>query len=607
LKAPESRAHNNTRRAGLAGGLLLVLAGFLARPALAEGPAIQGDYLGTLGRLHLKLHVTAAADGTLSCALDSPDQGAAGIPCADFHLQGSTLSFTVPAVHGTWQGTVGSDHTALSGTWNQGTPLPLTFSRDTFVAASKPSPVDGFWLGTLKARGQSLRIQLTVKSDRAGQESCALDSLDQGAYGLTCTGLGWSGSDLSFDVPPVDGHWRGRLSGDGQALSGTWTQGAPLPLTFQRQTKPQLQPPSPKISFQPAIAPLDAAAMQAVLTQDFAQALKSGPLSPATSVGVAVGVVRNGVPRVFAWGSATADSIFEIGSITKTFTGLVLAQMVAQGKVKLDQPVRELLPPGTVARPQGAQITLLDLVTQHSGLPQLPDNLAPADPDNPYSDYRALNLYQFLAGHGVEKPADAQFIYSNLGLGLLGQALADRAGTTYAKLVSDEVTVPLQLSDTGVSLSAGQQSRFIQGHTADNRLAHAWDMDALAGAGALRSTAADMLTYLEANLHPDGFAAHGSDATRTLATALAQSQQLRADAGNMKIAFAWFYNPQTKDYWHNGATGGYSSYAFFNPQGDYAGVVLINFSVGSQGSLADLLGQHISQRFAGQPAISYAD
>jgi len=102
---------------------------------------------------------------------------------------------------------------SVVGTWNQGTPLPLTFSRDTFVAASKPSPVDGFWLGTLKARGQSLRIQLTVKSDRAGQESCALDSLDQGAYGLTCTGLGWSGSDLSFDVPPVDGHWRGRLSG----------------------------------------------------------------------------------------------------------------------------------------------------------------------------------------------------------------------------------------------------------------------------------------------------------------------------------------------------------------------------------------------------------
>lgn len=584
-----------------------MLAGFLTGPALAEEPAVQGDYLGTLGTLHLKLHVTVAADGTLSGALDSPDQGAAGIPCADFHLQGSTLSFAVPSVHGTWQGLVGSDGATLSGTWNQGAPMPLTFTRDTFVAASKPSPVDGFWLGTLQAPGQSLRIQLTVRSDPAGQEFCTLDSLDQRGYGLACANVAWSGSDLSLEVPQVGGHWRGKLSGDGQMLSGTWTQGVSWPLIFQRQMKAQLPPPPPKISYDPALAPVAAAAMQAVLSQDFAPALRSGALSAATSAGVAIGVVRNGVPRVFAWGSATPDSIFEIGSITKTFTGLVLAQMVAQGKVKLDEPVRKLLPPGTVARPRGAEITLLDLVTQHSGLPRLPDNLAPADPDNPYSDYRALNLYRFLAAHGVEKPADAPFLYSNLGVGLLGQALADHAGTSYAKLVSEEVTVPLQLSDTTVSLSAGQQARFIQGHTFDNRPARAWDMDALAGAGALRSTAADMLTYLEANLHPEGFAASGAGATRTLAAALAQSHQLRADAGAARIAFAWLYNPQTRDYWHNGATGGYSGFAFFNLQGDYAGVVLMNRTAGAQGSLADLLGQHISERFAGRPAIAFSD
>jgi CubicO group peptidase (beta-lactamase class C family) len=596
-----------TRGLGTIAALLLALTGLLPRCAVAQGPGIQGDYLGTLGALHLKLHLTAAADGTLGGTLDSPDQGANGIACADFHLQGNTLSFAVPAVHGTWAGTVAEGGGALSGTWNQGTPLPLTFTRDTFVAASKPSPVDGFWLGTLQAPRQALRIQLTVKSDRAGQEFCTLDSLDQGSYGLTCADVAWSGNDLSFDIPQVQGHWHGKLSGDGQTLSGMWTQGASLPLTLQRQAKPQLRPPPAKISFQPAIAPVEATAMQAVLTQDFAAALKSGVLSPATSVGVAIGVVRKGVPRVFAWGSAAPDSIFEIGSITKTFTGLLLAQMVAQGKVKLDEPVRELLPPGAVARPQGAEITLLDLVTQHSGLPRLPDNLVPTDADNPYSDYRPLNLYQFLAGHGVEKPVDPPFLYSNLGVGLLGQALADRAGTTYAKLVSEEVIVPLQLSDTGVSLSAAQQARFIPGHTSDNRAARAWDFDALAGAGALRSTAADMLSYLEANLRPEKQAASGSGAGRTLAAALAQSHQLCADAGNLKIAFAWLYNPQTKDYWHNGATGGYSSFAFFNRQGDYAGVVLVNRTVGGDGDLADLLGQHLSQRFAGQPAIAFAD
>jgi len=587
---------------------VLLLAGLRADPARAQAGAIHGDYLGTLGPLHLKLHITAAADGTLNGTLDSPDQGASGIPCADFRLQGNTLSFAVPAVRGSWQGTVGSDGTTLSGTWNQGTPMALNFTRDTFVAASTPSAVDGFWLGTLQTPRQSLRIQLTVKSDRAGHESCALDSPDQGAYDLACGNVAWSGGDLSFDVAQVHGHWRGKLSGDGQALLGTWSQGAPLPLTFQRQAKPLLPPPPPKTSYERAIAPVDAAAMQAVLSRDFARALKTGVLSPATSAGVAIGVVKNGVPRVFGWGTAAADSIFEIGSLTKTFTGLVLAQMVAQGKVKLDEPVRELLPPGTVARPAGAEITLLDLVTQHSGLPRLPDNLDPADPHNPYSDYRALNLYQFLARHGVERPVEPPFQYSNLGVGLLGQALADRAGTTYAKLVSEEVIAPLQLSDTGVSLSAGQQARFIQGHTFDNQPARAWELDALAGAGALHSTAADMLSFLEANLHPERLAATGSGATRTLAAALTQSHEPRAEAGNVKIAFAWFYDPQTQDYWHNGAAGGCSSFAFFNRQADYAGVVLVNRTISSAGSsLADLLGQHIIQRLVGASAISFAD
>ncbi|HTD11454.1 MAG TPA: hypothetical protein VK676_05230, partial [Steroidobacteraceae bacterium] len=240
---------------GLLVGLLLVFTGWPAGLALAAAGTIQGDYLGTLGPLHLKLHLSALADGTLSGTLDSPDQGALGIPYADFHLQGNTLSFAVPSVHGSWAGTVASDGATLTGTWNQGAPMPLTFTRDTFVAASKPSAVDGFWLGTLQVPGQPLRIQLSVRSDRAGQESCVLDSLDQGAYGLSCANVTWAGRDLSFDIPAVHGRWRGKLSGDAQTLSGTWTQGASLPLTLQRQPKPYLQPPPPKISYDPAIAP----------------------------------------------------------------------------------------------------------------------------------------------------------------------------------------------------------------------------------------------------------------------------------------------------------------------------------------------------------------
>ncbi|MGA7857855.1 MAG: hypothetical protein WCA11_08015, partial [Terracidiphilus sp.] len=155
----------------LAFPFLAVMLAFASLPATAQQkPNVAGDYNGTLGPLQVKLHLKADAAGALSGTLDSPNQGALGIPCADFHLDGQSLSFTVPAVHGSWKGTVAADGASLSGTWDQGGPSPLTFVRDTFVTAAKPSPVDGIWLGTLIAGSQSLRAQLRVKSDISGRE-----------------------------------------------------------------------------------------------------------------------------------------------------------------------------------------------------------------------------------------------------------------------------------------------------------------------------------------------------------------------------------------------------------------------------------------------------
>jgi len=587
---------------------LLALGALAPRAALAQTPSLAGNYLGALGPLNLRLRLTAAADGVLSGTLDSPNQGAFGLPCADFHLEGNTLTFTVPSVHGTWQGTIENGGSTLSGTWSQGAPMPLTFRRDTFLASDKPSAIDGAWAGTLlEGTADELKTQFTFRSDRSGKEYCTADSPDQGTWGIDCGEVKWSPPDIAFEVPAIKGSYTGKLSADGRELVGLWKQSSTVPLTMTRQAKPLAPPPPPKISYLPAMAPVDAEAMQAVLTQDFAQALKSGALSPELGTGVTIGVVKNGVARVFAWGSARADSLFEIGSITKTFTGLTLAQMLEQQRVTLDEPVRKLLPPGTVPKPAGAEITLLDLVTQHSGLPRLPDNMTPADPRDPYADYRALNLYQFLDKHGVGKPADPGFLYSNLGFGLLGQSLADRANTTYPKLLAEEVTVPLHLDDTVVSLSVPQQARFIAGHTAFGRPARGWDFDAMAGAGALHSTAADMLAYLEAQLHPGQWPSSAGGPARTLGAALALSHELRADADpGSRIAFAWLYQEKRREYWHNGGTGGYSSYAFFNPQGNYAGVVLLNRGPG-QPEIADLIGRHLSQRLAGEPAVIFGD
>jgi CubicO group peptidase (beta-lactamase class C family) len=268
--------------------------------------------------------------------------------------------------------------------------------------------------------------------------------------------------------------------------------------------------------------------------------------------------------------------------------------------------VRELLPPGTVARPQGAEITLLDLATQRSGLPPMPDNISLANIDNPYADYHAADLLAYIGKHGVANPTAASSPFGSLGFGLLGVALANRAGTSYADLLKEEITGPLGMKDTVLTLSPEQQLRFLPGHDQFHGPAKAWDADALAGAISLRSTAADLLVYLEASLHPENLKpAAGSAGAATLAAALRQSLQPQTEvAPEMQIALGWLYQRDTGNYWHNGATAAYSSYAFFNPKGDYAAVVLLNGSPGVNGSFVEVLGRHISQRLAGKPAIS---
>jgi serine-type D-Ala-D-Ala carboxypeptidase/endopeptidase len=153
------------------------------------------------------------------------------------------------------------------------------------------------------------------------------------------------------------------------------------------------------------------------------------------------------------------------------------------------------------------------------------------------------------------------------------------------------------------------RARFIEGHDGQHRPAHAWDLDALAGAGGIRSTAADMLTYLETQLHPENLP-RGETAwpdEKTLAASIAMCHVVYAQVDpEMHIALNWFRIDATGSYWHNGATGGYSSYAMFNPTKDFAVVVLSNTGIGPEGSLADKLAEHIVQRLTGEPAVALA-
>ena len=183
-----------------------------------------------------------------------------------------------------------------------------------------------------------------------------------------------------------------------------------------REAKPLAATPSKEPAMDPSMPPLAVADLKSVLNKDIAVALRSGALASSTHTGVTIGVVQHGIRQIFTYGAVKSDSVFEIGSISKTFTALILAQMVEQNLVRLDEPVRELLPPKIVAKPVGTEITLLDLSDQHSGLPRMPDNFARADPNNPYADYNAKLLYAFLAKQGVALPANAPSSTATSGL-----------------------------------------------------------------------------------------------------------------------------------------------------------------------------------------------
>jgi len=191
------------------------------------------------------------------------------------------------------------------------------------------------------------------------------------------------------------------------------------------------------------------------------------------SVGIVVGVVEPGGRRVVGYGRLATDdvrrpdgdTVFEIGSITKVFTSIILADMVERGEVALDDPVQRLLPADVrVPTRNGAAITLLHLATHSSGLPRLPENLDPADPANPYADYTVAQLYAFLSSHELGRDIGETVEYSNLGVGLLGHALATRADSDYETLVRDRVLRPLAMLDTSITLTPSGRDRLAAGH-----------------------------------------------------------------------------------------------------------------------------------------------
>jgi len=321
-------------------------------------------------------------------------------------------------------------------------------------------------------------------------------------------------------------------------------------------------------------------------------------ISQGKTIGLAVAVVTPANATIMTFGRSSlssgaptrANTLFELGSITKTFTGITLAREIEQGLVRLDQPVQELLPPG-VELPEAARgVTLRHLTTHSSGFPRLAANQSHLRSlgmlffgSDPYAGYTEADLLNAVRTVKLQSKPGTKSRYSNFGIMLLGQLLAGKAGSSYEALVKREVCLPLGLDDTAVTLDRTQAPRAAQGYRAVLRCgplvlalrSAPWFVASdLGGAGALRSTAADLLKYLQANMHPEG---------RPLEHALREShRELFQEDERTAFGMNWIHTRserlQQTMIWHNGGTGGFRSFIGFTGDSRLGVLILSNSS-----------------------------
>ena len=305
---------------------------------------------------------------------------------------------------------------------------------------------------------------------------------------------------------------------------------------------------------------------------------------------------EDGNRRVIAHGDPGPDalplngeSVFEIGSMTKVFTGILLADMVRRGEVELADALADLLPSHVrVPARNGRPITLLDLTTHFSGLPAMPTNLEPTNARNPFADYTTRHMYEFISSYELAREPGDAFEYSNIGIALLGHALALRSkAPTYEALVTERILRPLGMTHTAVVFTSWMKNHLVRGHNRAGDPVVNWDMIETAGMGGLRSTMNDMLTFAAANL---AAADPSPDDTGLTAAIRASHRGLRQTGEGFthpgiptafkqgRVGFNWFISRpgERRVTWTVGLTGGYSTFLGLDLEARRAVVVLTN-------------------------------
>jgi len=277
----------------------------------------------------------------------------------------------------------------------------------------------------------------------------------------------------------------------------------------------------------------------------------------------------------------TKDTLFEIGSISKTFTSIALASMVDEGKVKLHDPVQMYMPENVriPIKTNDNPITLASLANHSSGLPRLPINMPYGDPLDPYADYTVEMMYEFLNNYDLPREVGENYEYSNLAVGLLGHVLGLIDKKTYQEVIDDRVLKPLLMTTTFVNVPMTQIDNLSDGHNgALNKTKH-WQLPTLAGAGGLKSNAKDMALFLAANMQKQSL---------TNAIALTHKQSINYKDAGPVIGLAWHKKQYGNGSYlhHNGGTGGFRTFIGFD-QKQKKGIVILDNSANGLAEIGD--------------------
>lgn len=510
-----------------------VLCSFIAVAALCHPTSYASQYDSELngmwrGELEIQDGVSltiglSIKDGHLT--LDSPNQGMFEHKPTEFSLSKNTVSFSDKSLSASYEGELNGG--TLEGTFKQGKSFDLDMHKLTKSDKARLKH-EAIYAGKLTVTDTStLPLRVNVAVVHNGYIG-TLDSPAQQSYGIPLTELIINDNKLSFESPMLQASFSGELTEDG--YTGTFTQGKDFPLTLKK------------------------------LEDEDKQASTDTPELGEHGASVAV-ITPEKIEKKF-YGDHDDNTLYEIGSVTKTMVGYLLAAASINENLDLNTPINKFWSKAPT------EVTLKDLAVHHSGLPRLPENLFDkADQSDPYAHFDEAMLESALANASV---AEKAYEYSNFGYGVLAETLAKHSGTSFEDLVQTQIFKPFGMNDSYVALNSDYKPETLTpGHNVLGEPVAHWHFKALAGAGAVVSTPSDMTRYIQTLM---GKVKNNDKAVTTLLTSR------KTIEGCCQQALSWMISEDNsgKPYaWHNGQTAGFSSFVGFYLDGS-KGVVVLN-------------------------------